>query len=292
MTVFLQAIIGILSEAIVSNHDFVRVTVTRTGRNRLDIDAGEKVVLPPPSQAFVFYVSMFCLLYLLLYIVAFTVPNWEKEVNDPIVAKGGDPVQIIFIYFMICVVGTAQNIGYFDAIMQRGVVYVGVISTLVTVIVFCCSNYFFCSLDSEQCGTLTKSISCLVVVFGVLGYNLSEMMTLWKTRCRRKSPSVKRLQWARTQVEQRGILQQQQKSKKTTTIIRLYIQTTKLHKTHFFRFNIKYYTKNITTKFYKMKYFLYDINRSHNLYNSLSALNSKVCTNVYEALRKMMCLLV
>ena len=175
MTVILQAIIGILSEAIVSNHDSVRVTVTRRGRNRLDIAAGEKVVLPPPSQGiFVFYVSMFCLLYLLLYIVAFTVPNWEKEVNDPIVAKGGDPVQIIFIYFMICVVGTAQNIGYFDAIMQRGVVYVGVISTLVTVIVFCCSNYFFCDLDPEQCGTLTKSISCLVVVFGVLGYNLSE----------------------------------------------------------------------------------------------------------------------
>ena len=89
--------------------------------------------------------------------------------NDPIVAKGGDPVQILFIYFMICVVGTAQNIGYFDAIMQRGVVYVGVISTLVTVIVFCCSNStFFVHLDPEQCGTLTKSISCLVVVFGVL----------------------------------------------------------------------------------------------------------------------------
>ena len=36
MTVILQAIIGILSEAIVSNHDSVRVTVTRRGRNRLD----------------------------------------------------------------------------------------------------------------------------------------------------------------------------------------------------------------------------------------------------------------
>ena len=56
---------------------------------------------------------------------------------------------------------------------QRGVVYVGVISTLVTVIVFAAAITFFCSLDSEQCGTLTKSISCLVVVFGVLGYNLS-----------------------------------------------------------------------------------------------------------------------
>ena len=77
MTVFLQAIIGILSEAIVSNHDSVRVTVTRKCRNRVDIAAGEKVVLPPP-QAFCVYVSMFCLLYLVVYCGVYR-PNWEKR---------------------------------------------------------------------------------------------------------------------------------------------------------------------------------------------------------------------
>ena len=57
MTVFLQAIIGILSEAIVSNHDFVRVTVTRTGRNRLDIDAGERWYYHHLLKAFLCFMS-------------------------------------------------------------------------------------------------------------------------------------------------------------------------------------------------------------------------------------------
>ena len=57
MTVFLQAIIGILSEAIVSNHDFVRVTVTRTGRNRLTSTLAKRWYYHHLLKAFLCFMS-------------------------------------------------------------------------------------------------------------------------------------------------------------------------------------------------------------------------------------------
>eukprot|EP00943_MAST-04B_sp_MAST-4B-sp1_P003916 g3916.t1 len=184
MTVFSAALIGLASEAILSNHKYVQITVAhplQVNRRRTAVDDEEKshtnkvVVLPPPSRGiFIFYISIFCLFYLLMYIIIFTIPHWEKQVLEPIEAKGVDTVEVFGLYLIICIAGIAQNVGYFDAIMQKGVVFVGVISTLVTVVVFCCSSYFFCNVDIDQCGTLMKSMSCLVVVFGVLGYNLSD----------------------------------------------------------------------------------------------------------------------
>jgi hypothetical protein len=184
MTVFSAALVGLASEAILSNHKYVQVKVAHpltVNRRRTALIDEEKnlsnkvVVLPPPSRGiFMFYISIFCLLYLLMYIIIFTIPHWEKQVLEPIEAKGVDIVQVFGLYLMICIAGITQNVGYFDAIMQKGAVFVGVISTLVTVVVFCCSNYFFCNVDIDQCGTLMKSMSCLVVVFGVLGYNLSD----------------------------------------------------------------------------------------------------------------------
>ena len=77
MTVFSAALVGLASEAILTNHKYVQIEVLPpvTGnRRRTVVDDEEKiltnnvVVLPPPSRGiFMFYISMFCLFYLLRY---------------------------------------------------------------------------------------------------------------------------------------------------------------------------------------------------------------------------------
>ena len=188
MTVIMNVICAVLIEAIITNREFVQTKIFVTNNNKRrsilpirNSNNDEKnvfkkmIILPPPSRGiFTFYMSIFSLFYLLVYIMIFTVPNWETLVLDPIEAKGGDFLMVIGVYFLIGISGVAQNIGYIDVIMRKGSVFVGVITTLVTVIVFSGSNYFFCNFDFEQCGTLIKSMSCFVVVGGVLGFNLSE----------------------------------------------------------------------------------------------------------------------
>jgi drug/metabolite transporter (DMT)-like permease len=192
-----QALTGALTEMFISNHAYVQVHDVKSKR----------LLPPPPMNQFIFYVSAFCLLYTVLYIVVFVLPEWNSLVLHRMDEMESGATQTVLVYALVALFSLTQNVGFFRTIESKGSTFVGVIGTLVTVVIFSFSSFFFCSSHREQCSTVMRSLACMVVVSGVLAFALSkeETPTMQPTEPQEKVVSILgvEMKWRRSTIESR-----------------------------------------------------------------------------------------
>jgi len=115
--------------------------------------------------------SSICLIYIILY----TIPNYQTLIVDKIREKYGDqPYTWIYIcYVLLLLLHFLHAYTYFWILENSGAVTTGVLQALRAVTVFFFSSFFFCEIDNAQCLTIYKVESCLAVVTGVLCYSIA-----------------------------------------------------------------------------------------------------------------------
>lgn len=110
-----------------------------------------------------------------IYIIVYTLPNYKELIVDKVHENyGNEPYYWIYIsYLLLLLTHFLHAYTYFWILDASGAVTTGVLQSLRAVTVFFFSSYFFCSIDSAQCLTIYKVMSCLAVVTGVLFYSFA-----------------------------------------------------------------------------------------------------------------------
>lgn len=116
------------------------------------------------------YGTFFCTAYL----VAVTIPQWERLIAAPVRASGGSWPAIVCQLLLLVACSLLHNLAYFGLVDRLGGLATGVLQGLRAVLVFFGSALFFCDAadgHEEQCFTPGKALASLVVVTGVVSFS-------------------------------------------------------------------------------------------------------------------------
>ncbi|CAJ0837901.1 11643_t:CDS:2 [Entrophospora sp. SA101] len=132
-------------------------------------------MIPPSPETICFLVGSFGSGFSILYIIIYTIPNWDILITQEMakLSQHNSTSTIIFIYILLIIMSFAHNLAYYWLIKHTGNVSTGLLNSLRAVLVFGSSHWFFCQLDSGQCFNLWKGLSTVVVVGFVTSFTLS-----------------------------------------------------------------------------------------------------------------------
>jgi len=129
--------------------------------------------LDPPKTKMQARVGLFALLYILIYLILYTIPHWNTLVMKNIEDNKGDYVTIFFGYSFIMVSAFFHSYSYYRLLHKVGSISTGLLQSIRAVSVFIASHIFFCGDHMEQCMTKQKILSTIIVFSGVTGYTLT-----------------------------------------------------------------------------------------------------------------------
>mmetsp|Transcript_19473 Transcript_19473/g.49892 ORF Transcript_19473/g.49892 Transcript_19473/m.49892 type:complete len:224 (-) Transcript_19473:552-1223(-) len=108
---------------------------------------------------------------LLLYILFYTLPNWDHLVDAAVSKNGGNYSQAFGVLGLLVLFSLLQHLAYFYLLKNAGAVTTGVIQALRAVCVFVTSSVLYCSSDPSQCISAPKGFATIIVATGVLLYS-------------------------------------------------------------------------------------------------------------------------
>ncbi|CAG8504523.1 15995_t:CDS:2, partial [Dentiscutata heterogama] len=133
--------------------------------------------LPPSPEKACFLVGSCCSCLSILYIIFYTIPNWNSLVTDEIAKKAEhtSTFTIVTIYLMLIFASFIHNLAYYQLIKQIGNVSTGLLNSIRAIVVFGLSHIMFCEIDNGQCFNVWKGWSTLIVVGCVTIFSLSKL---------------------------------------------------------------------------------------------------------------------
>jgi drug/metabolite transporter (DMT)-like permease len=105
------------------------------------------------------------------YLVCYTIPNFETLVLDEVREADGNWTWIICTYLALVLSGFLHSLTYFRLLGSVGSVSTGILNSLRAISVFGMSALLFCNNHPNQCFTLNKGASAVVVICGVLFFS-------------------------------------------------------------------------------------------------------------------------
>ncbi|CAG8778423.1 6830_t:CDS:2, partial [Racocetra persica] len=114
--------------------------------------------LPPPPEKACFLVGSCCSCLTMLYVIFYTIPNWNSLVTEEIAKKAGyaDTFTIIIIYLILVFASFVHNLAYYQLIKRIGNVSTGLLNSIRAIVVFGLSHVMFCKMDDGQCFNVWK----------------------------------------------------------------------------------------------------------------------------------------
>lgn len=133
--------------------------------------------LPPSPEKACFLVGSCCSCLSMLYLVFYTIPNWNSLVTEEIAKKADhtSTFTIVTIYLMLIFASFIHNLAYYQLIKQIGNVSTGLLNSIRAIVVFGLSHVMFCEMDNGQCFNVWKGWSTLIVVGCVTIFSLSKL---------------------------------------------------------------------------------------------------------------------
>lgn len=104
------------------------------------------------------------------YLAAYTLPNWEAAVAEPMRTRGASTEFIGWLYFGLTASSFLHNLSYFNLLRLTGAVSTGVLTALRTIGVFLASGWLFCDTAPVQCLTSQKLLAVMIICAGVIAY--------------------------------------------------------------------------------------------------------------------------
>jgi len=137
------------------------------GSNYIVSEAIILSVYPPPGPVIQLFSGITGFVLVLVYIMLYTIPNWENLVTANIQKSSGSVVIIILTYIVLIFSSCIHSWSYLKLLKQTGSVSTGILQSLRASCVFFLSSLFFCTHHPEQCINPPKIASALIVIFGV-----------------------------------------------------------------------------------------------------------------------------
>lgn len=108
-----------------------------------------------------------------LYIVFHTLPHWNELVAAPMTSRALSLSDVGAVLGLYLVANVFHRITYWSVVERTGSIFAGLANALRTVLVFLLSGALFCGPEAPgQCLTAHKCYAALLVVAGVVGYQL------------------------------------------------------------------------------------------------------------------------
>ncbi len=126
---------------------------------------------PSDAKEVCFWTGAWGLSFTCVWLAFVTVPRWRELVTDEVAAAGGSPALLAFLYVTHCLNNSVHNVAWFTVCELESGVSTGLLMGLKAASLFFASAAFFCSSDHpEQCMTLLKFLSTVVVLVGTAVY--------------------------------------------------------------------------------------------------------------------------
>ena len=126
----------------------------------------------PPPEALCVFLGMIGTPVVGIWVVSWAGPDWQHMVADELDDKTPF-VLYAAVYGAIIVLAFAHNLAFFY-LTKLSAVMAGINKAVQAVSVFAASHIFFCSVDKNQCLTLGKGVSMVLVVCGVLLFSFAK----------------------------------------------------------------------------------------------------------------------
>jgi len=123
---------------------------------------------PPSGNIIQTFSGIIPLSLVLIWIIFYTIPNWETLVSKHIVDTRGSILVILVTYLGLVLSAFLHSWSYYKLVKLTGSVSTGILQSLRAIFVFLLSSLFYCDNHPEQCLNTPKILSTVVVVSGVL----------------------------------------------------------------------------------------------------------------------------
>ncbi|GES85891.1 putative transporter/permease protein [Rhizophagus clarus] len=132
--------------------------------------------LPPSPKKVCFLVGTYGTILSLIYIIFYTIPNWNILITQEMEKKipHSSYFVIILMYILLCLSSFIHNFAYYWLMKEIGNVSTGILNSLRAIIVFGLSHMMFCRIDHGQCFNFWKGWSAVVVVGFVTVFSVSK----------------------------------------------------------------------------------------------------------------------
>lgn len=133
--------------------------------------------IPPPPEKACFLVGSGCTVLSAMYIIMYTIPNWDKLVTQEMEKKvpHASTSLIIIIYVVLTIASFIHNFSYYSLMKRIGNVSTGLLNSIRAIVVFGLSHLFFCDIDKGQCFNNWKGFSAILVIGFVTLFSISKM---------------------------------------------------------------------------------------------------------------------
>ena len=129
---------------------------------------------PPSSRYLCERIGLSCIIISTVYMVFYTLPNWESLVTVPVVESGGSEAVIFSGLFCIVIFHMLHTVSYFYLVRDAGAVTVGVLKACQAIGTYAVSAFAFCEKQESQCFTYERGMATVIVCFGVVLYSWSK----------------------------------------------------------------------------------------------------------------------
>jgi len=132
--------------------------------------------LPPSPEKVCFLVGTCSTITSLIYIIFYTIPNWNILITQEMEKKipHSSTFIIILTYSLLCFSSFIHNFAYYWLMKELGNVSTGILNSLRAIIVFGLSHMMFCPIDHGQCFNIWKGWSAIIVIGFVTVFSVSK----------------------------------------------------------------------------------------------------------------------
>ncbi|PKY46874.1 hypothetical protein RhiirA4_461872 [Rhizophagus irregularis] len=132
--------------------------------------------LPPSPKKVCFLVGTYGSLISFIYIIFYTIPNWNILITQEMVKKmpHSSNFVIILMYLILSFSSFIHNFAYYWLMKEIGNVSTSILNALRAIIVFGLSHMMFCKIDHGQCLNIWKGWSAFIVVGFVTIFSVSK----------------------------------------------------------------------------------------------------------------------
>ena len=96
--------------------------------------------------------------------------HWNQYITKPMLVSNADPTTISIVYFLLIIINGLHVLSLLYLFQYTDSIVPGINKAVQAISIFVLSSLFYCQRDAEQCMDVSKSISIVVVVAGVVIY--------------------------------------------------------------------------------------------------------------------------
>jgi len=126
---------------------------------------------PPSPQRLQTFDGIYVAILVTIYLITYTIPNFKTLVYDKVEEHQGVWSIIIMVYMVLVLSGFLHSYTHFKLLSSIGSVSTGILQSLRAISVFAFSAWFFCEGHPNQCFTISKGISTVIVIGGILYFS-------------------------------------------------------------------------------------------------------------------------